>query len=159
MNKQTFALLGNYLRSTLRAIAKNKIYSAINIMGLALGIAACLFILQYVSFERSYDKFHVHHEDLFRVGYQIYRNGSLEVDCAAAVPRVGPFMKEKMPQVVDYARAYPLSDVVTYENVQYREERMHMADASFLEIFSFPLVAGNPSSGFQTWSRFHKPDT
>ncbi|MCB0628602.1 MAG: ABC transporter permease [Saprospiraceae bacterium] len=141
-----FALAKNYLRTTLRTISKNKVYSALNIMGLALGIAACLFILQYVSYERSYDKFHSNHEDLYRVRYQIFREGKLEVDCAAAVPRVGPFMKEKMPEVVDYARAYPISGVVTYNNIQYWEKRMHIADRSFLEIFDFSLIAGDVAS-------------
>lgn len=141
-----FALAKNYLRTTIRTISKNKVYSALNILGLALGIAACLFILQYVSYERSYDKFHSDHEDLYRVRYQIFREGNLEVDCAAAVPRVGPFMKEKMPEVIDYARAYPISGVVTHENVQYWEKRMHIADRSFLEIFDFPLLAGDVSS-------------
>ena len=61
-----FALAKNYLRTTIRNISKNKVYSALNIMGLALGIAACLFILQYVSYERSYDKFHTHNENLYR---------------------------------------------------------------------------------------------
>lgn len=145
-NNDAFALAKNYLRTTIRNISKNKVYSALNIMGLALGIAACLFILQYVSYERSFDKFHSNHEDLYRVRYQIFREGTLEVDCAAAVPRVGPFMKEKMPEVIDYARAFPISGVVTYENIQYWEKRMHIADRSFLEIFDFPLLAGNIST-------------
>ena len=143
MNSDVLALLRNYLRSTLRTISKNKVYMLLNILGLALGMAACLFILQYVSYERSYDTFHENYEDLYRVRYQIYRNNALEVDCAAAVPRVGPFMKEKMPEVVDFARAYPMSGVVAYENIQFREERMHMADPSFLEIFTFPLEEGD----------------
>ncbi|MBX2877940.1 MAG: ABC transporter permease [Saprospiraceae bacterium] len=141
-----FALAKNYLRTTLRTISKNKVYSGLNILGLALGIAAFLFILQYVWYERSYDKFHSNYEDLYRVRYQIFRGGKLEVDCAAAVPRVGPFMKEKMPEVKAYARAYPISAVVTYEDTRYREKRMHIADQSFLEIFDFPLVAGDVAS-------------
>lgn len=141
-----FALAKNYLRTTIRTISKNKVYSGLNILGLALGIAAFLFILQYVWYERSYDKFHSNHEDLYRVRYQIFRGGKLEVDCAAAVPRVGPFMKEKMPEVKEYARAYPISAVVTYEDQRYWEKRMHIADQSFLEVFDFPLVAGDVSS-------------
>ncbi len=141
-----FALAKNYLRTTLRTISKNKVYSGLNILGLALGIAAFLFILQYVWYERSYDKFHSNHEDLYRVRYQIFRAGNLEVDCAAAVPRVGPFMKEKMPEVREYARAFPMSAVVTYEDIRYYEKRMHIADKSFLEIFDFPLVSGNLAS-------------
>ena len=152
MKNNPFTLLRNHLRSTLRSIAKNGVYSALNIFGLSLGIAACLFILQYVSYERSFDKFHRHHEDLYRVRYQIFRAGTLEVDCAAAVPRVGPFMKEKMTEVVDYARAFPFSGVVTYQDTRYREERMHMADQSFLRIFDFPLVEGD-------LDRFAEPNT
>ena len=145
-NTDAFALAKNYLRTTFRTMSKNKVYSGLNILGLALGIAAFLFILQYVWYERSYDKFHSNHEDLYRVRYQIFRGGNLEVDCAAAVPRVGPFMKEKMPEVREYARAFPMSAVVTYEDVRYYEKRMHIADKSFLEIFDFPLVAGNLAS-------------
>lgn len=143
MKTQETGLLKNYLRSTIRTIAKNRVYTLLNILGLALGMAACLFILQYVSYERSYDTFHENHEDLYRVSYKVYRNGTLEIDCAAAVPRVGPFMQEKMPEVIDFARAYPISGVVSHENIQFREERMHMADASFLEMFDFPLVSGS----------------
>ena len=55
-------------------------------------------------------------------------------------------MKEKMPEVIDYARAYPVSGVVTYENIRYWEKRMHIADQSFLEIFDFPLLVGDVSS-------------
>lgn len=141
-----FALAKNYLRTTIRTISKNKVYSGLNILGLALGIAAFLFILQYVWYERSYDKFHTNHEDLYRVRYQIFRGGKLEVDCAAAVPRVGPFMKEKMPEVIDYARAFPTSGVVSFEDIRFWEKRMHIADPSFLEIFDFPLIKGSVSS-------------
>lgn len=142
-------MLKNYIKITLRTISKNKVYSALNIIGLALGIAACLFILQYVSYERSYDKFHVNQENLYRVKYMVYRNGKLDINCAAAVPRVGPFMKEKMPQVVDFARAYPTSGVITSGDIKFRENRIQIADQSFLSIFSFPLVHGDPSTALK----------
>ncbi len=139
----TIPMFKNYLKITLRTISKNRVYSFLNISGLALGIAACVFILQYVSYERSYDKFHENHESLYRVRYQVYRSGDLQIDCAAAVPRVGPFMKEKMPEVRDFARAYPASVVFTYEDKKYREDRVHVADPSFIKIFSFPLISGD----------------
>lgn len=137
------AMIRNYLKITLRTISKNKIYSTLNILGLALGMAACIFIMQYVAYERSYDKFHANHENLYRIKYNHYRNGELAVECAAAVPRVGPFMKEKMPEVIDFARAFPVSMVVSYNNINFREDRMHIADPSFLKIFSFPLIKGD----------------
>ncbi len=142
----SFIMIGNYLKSTLRNISKNVTYSLLNILGLAIGIAACLFILQYVSYEKSYDRFHTDYEDIYRVRYKVYRDGELNIDCAAAVPRVGPFMKENMPEVVDYVRAYPISSTITYNNTSFREDRIHIVDPSFLTIFSFPLIKGDPST-------------
>ena len=137
------AMFENYLKITLRTIAKNKVYSALNILGLALGIAACIFIVQYVSYERSYDTFHENFDDLYRIRYKVYRGNELNIDCAAAVPRVGPFMKEKMPEVREFARAFPTSNVVTFEDQRFREDRVHIVDPSFLKIFTFPLVLGD----------------
>ena len=146
MQNNTLALIRNYIKSTVRMMSKNRGYATLNILGLALGIAACLFILQYVSYEKSYDRFHTNHPDLYRVLYKVYRNGELNIDCAAAVPRVGPFMKEKMPEVIDFARVYPMSGVVTYQDIKFREDRMHMTDPSFLNIFTFPLLSGDTQS-------------
>jgi len=136
-------MLSNYLTITLRNIAKHKVYSGLNILGLALGIAASLFILQYVSYERSYDTFHERHEDLYRVRYKVYRGNELNIDCAAAVPRVGPFMKETMPEVKAFARAFPIAGIISHKNQPFREERIHFADPAFLQIFTYPLIAGD----------------
>ena len=140
----TLPMIKNYIKTTFRTLAKNKVYSALNIMGLALGLAACLFIIQYVEYEYSYDKFHSNHEDIYRVKYMVYRSGELDIDCAAAVPRVGPFMKENMPEVVDYVRAFPMQSIFeTKDNIQYREQRIQIVDPSFLKIFDYPLIHGN----------------
>lgn len=138
----SITMVSNYVKTTFRTLSKNRIYSTLNIMGLALGLAACLFIVQYVDYEYSYDKFHSNHENIYRVKYMVYRGDELNIDCAAAVPRVGPFMKEKMPEVVDFARAYPMESVFKNNNIQYREQRVQIADPSFLRIFDYPLLAG-----------------
>ena len=137
------AMIRNYIKTTFRTLSKNKIYSTLNILGLALGLAACLFIVQYVSYEYSYDKFHSNHENLYRVRYMVYRSGELDIDCAAAVPRVGPFMKENMPEVVDFVRAFPMETIFEFNNVQYREKRVQVADPSFLKVFDYPLIYGD----------------
>ncbi len=139
----TIAMFNNYFKITLRNITKDKTYSLLNIFGLALGIAAFIFILQYVSYERSYDKFHRSHENLYRIRYKVYQAGDLHIDCAAAVPRVGPFMKEKMPEVIDFARAFPVDGIISKDQITYREDRIHIVDPSFLKIFDFPLIRGN----------------
>lgn len=139
----SITMVNNYVKSTFRTLSKNRVYSALNILGLALGLAACLFIVQYVDYENSYDKFHSNHENLYRVRYMVYRSGDLDIDCAAAVPRVGPFMKENMPEVVDFARAFPIESIFESNNIRYREERVQVADPSFLKIFDYPLLHGN----------------
>ncbi len=136
-------MIKNYLKITLRTIAKNKVYSALNILGLSLGIAAFIFILQYVSYENSYDKFHSNHRNLYRVMFKTYQDGQLRINCAAAVPRVGSFMKEKMPEVIDFARAYPLSGVMKKDDIKFREERIHIADPALIQIFDYPLLHGD----------------
>ncbi|MEM9326265.1 MAG: ABC transporter permease, partial [Bacteroidota bacterium] len=140
------AMFTNYVKMTFRNISRHKVYSGLNILGLALGVAACLFIFQYVSYERSFDRFHTNQENIYRIQYKVYRNGELNIDCAAAVPRVGPFMKENMPEVKAFARAYPFSAVVEYDNRVFREDRMHYVDPAFLEIFTYPMIAGNPET-------------
>lgn len=143
IQKNSTAMIKNYFKITIRTIAKNKVYSALNILGLALGISAFIFILQYVSYENSYDKFHTNHEDLYRVRYKVFQGEELNIDCAAAVPRVGPFMKEKMPEVIDYARAFPSGGVIVKDNIKFRENRIQIVDPSFLNIFNFPLLHGS----------------
>ncbi len=143
IHNNSIPMLKNYIKTTFRTLSKNRVYSALNIFGLALGIAACLFITQYVDYEYSYDKFHSEHENLYRVKYMVYRGGELDIDCAAAVPRVGPFMKENMPEVVDYARAFPMSGVFEKDNIRFREKRVQIADPAFLKIFDYPLIHGD----------------
>lgn len=142
IHKNSTAMIKNYFKITIRTIVKNKVYSALNILGLALGISAFIFILQYVSYENSYDKFHSNHEDLYRIRYKVYQGEDLSIDCAAAVPRVGPFMKEKMPEVVEFARAFPTGGVMVKDNIKFRENRIQIVDPSFLNIFDFPLLHG-----------------
>ena len=60
-------MLQNYFKTALRNLVKHKVFSAINIFGLAVGIAACLMILQYVRFEKSYDDFHANGDRIFRL--------------------------------------------------------------------------------------------
>lgn len=145
----SYPMVKNYVKTTFRTLAKNKVYSALNIMGLALGLAACLFIVQYVDYEYSYDKFHSNHENIYRVKYMVYRSGNLDIDCAAAVPRVGPFMKENMPEVEEFARAFPMQEIFEKNNIQYRESRVQVVDPSFLKIFDYPFIHGDSRSALE----------
>ena len=76
-------MLTNYLKIAFRNLLKNKVFSLINILGLAIGMAACLLILQYVTFELSYDDFHVNKENIHRLKQNRYDKGVLSTEWAA----------------------------------------------------------------------------
>ena len=105
-------------------------------------MAGCLLILQYVTFETSYDTFHEDHENIYRVQYNQYKNGENLFRCAAAVPAVGPAMKDNFPEVLEYARAFPISGTITYKDKSFRESKMQIATPSFIQMLTFPLVVG-----------------
>ncbi len=141
-------MLRNYFSISFRTIRRNQMYSALNIIGLALGMAAFLFIVQYVSYEKSYDKFHINYKDLYRITYSAahFKNNET-TNSAMAPPRVAPFMKEMMPDVKAFARACPFPGlVISYNNIKFRQDKVLMVDPDFLKIFTFPLISGDPET-------------
>jgi len=132
----------NYLKVALRNLNKNKIYSTINIAGLAMGIAAFLFILEYVSLEKSVNKFHTNLPNKVRIMCQNTEGENW--------PQVEPGwadqFKSRLPEIKSYCR---FSDGITQgvvqnqlKNLSFREEKMSYVEGNFFEFFSFPLVAG-----------------
>lgn len=101
-------MLHNHLASAIRHIKNNKGFVLINILGLSIGMTVCLLIMLYVSYENNYDCFHEDYENIYRFQYNIYKNGELKMECAAAVPAVGPAMKNNFPEVIDFCRAFPI---------------------------------------------------
>jgi len=140
-------IFGNYLLSAFRNIYKNKVFSVLNLLGLSVGIAACLLLLQYVFYEHSYDEFHENSDNIYRVRYDAYRNGNLMFACAAAVPAVGPAMKDNFPEVLEYSWAFPLEGIVTTDdNLSFRERKIQIATPSFLKMFDWKLILGDTSA-------------
>lgn len=141
-------MIANLFKVAIRSFSKNKGFTFLNVLGLSLGLAASILILQYVKYEKSFDSFHSNAENIYRVQYNMVQNGIRTVEAAVAVPVVGPVLKENYPQVKSFARLYPVNDVLTYRDEQlgtiaFREEKMHMADPELFEIFDFELTAGD----------------
>jgi len=97
-------MIKNYLKTAWRNFFKHKSFTFLNVIGLSLGMVASLLILQYVKYERSYDTFHSKAEDIYRVQYNGWQNGKLRFECAAAVPAVGPALKNNFPEVKRFTR-------------------------------------------------------
>jgi putative ABC transport system permease protein len=134
----------NYFLIALRNVKRHKVYSFINIIGLAIGMAICILIWHFISYENSYDDFCENGKNLYRMELAIYKNGKLIGNNSKAPPALGPAVKANFPEVSEYARLYCYnSGVVTYKNVSARVEDLFLADGSFLNMLSIPLVEGN----------------
>ncbi|GAB3758209.1 ABC transporter permease [Spirosoma pomorum] len=141
-------MLQNYLKIALRTLRKNRVFSLINITGLALGITAFVFILEYVAYERSFNQFHKNLPTLYRL---LTQNQSGEL-WSAMSPPVGPLAKEKFPEVRNFCRIAENSanGIVSFPNGRslqsFRESKLAYADASFFTLFTFPLVKGTAAT-------------
>jgi putative ABC transport system permease protein len=137
-------MLKNYFKVAWRNIAKQKGYSSINIVGLAIGIAACLLILQYVSFELSYENFHTKKDRIYRVQQDRYDNGKLSTQWAAGAYAVGNSFKDAIPEIEDYVKLLKRDQVITeVNNRQIKIENVFYASGSFFNIFTYPVIEGS----------------
>lgn len=147
-------MIKNYLTTAFRNFVQHKTFTLLNILGLAIGIASSLLILQYVKYERSFDTMHTKAEDIYRIQYNNWSNGSINFECAAAVPAVGPEMKNNFPEIKQFTRLYPVSGVITYDDpvrgpISFREQDMQITDTAVFEIFDFKLLKGDPVSSLR----------
>lgn len=143
-------MLKNYLTIAFRNLLRHKVFSLLNILGLAIGMAACLLILQYVSFEWSFDRFHTNAQDIYRVANDRYQNGNLIQHGTITYSGVGKAMKDDFPEVLSNTVVNPGGEtIISYGDKKLREEYTLAADNSFLQIFSFPLLAGNAATALK----------
>lgn len=136
-------MVKNYLKIAWRNLIKNKSYSAINIGGLAIGIAACLLILQYVTFELSYEGFQTKKDRIYRVQQDRYDNGKLSTQWAAGAFAVGNSFKEAIPEIEAYVKVKEAGDIIVeVENQPLKIEQVYFTTNSFFTVFSYPLLYG-----------------
>ena len=138
-----------YFKIALRYLAKNKLYSFLNIAGLAIGIASFILIMVYVNYERSYDKFEGS-ENIYRP-YMDYLEGDVFVPGdAQTYNQTGPTFKREFPEVLDYTRLYQLDKVSFVQGEQILQAaKGWMADASYFEIFKTPMIEGTKSTALK----------
>ncbi len=137
-------MIKNYFKIAWRNIKRQKAYASINILGLAIGIAACILILQYVWFELSYENFHVNKDRIYRVQQDRYDNGKLSTQWAAGAYAVGNSFKDAIPEIEDYVKLVNQGQAVTEVNNQpLKIEKVFFASGSFFKIFTYPLLSGD----------------
>lgn len=150
-NLISFMMFRNYFTIAYRNVLNNKIFSAINVFGLAIGLAACLLIFQFVSFELSFDTFHDKFDRTYRVTNDRFQNGKLIQHGTIMYPTIGPTMAKDYPEIEEYTRIMPTGDM---DNVRIEEElfhagETHFADENFLSVFSFPLLTGDRATALK----------
>ena len=134
----------NYLKVAWRSLIKNKTYSIINVGGLAIGITACLLILQYVSFETSYEDFHAKKDRIYRLHQDRYNAGKLSTQWAAGAFAAGNTFKDAIPEIEDYVKVVETRDiVVNVDNEALKIDEVYFAGSSFFTIFSYDLLDGD----------------
>lgn len=138
------AMLLNYLKVTLRQIKRHKIYSLINITGLALGITCCILVLLFVQEEYSFDRFHEKADNIFRIAEDIQRPAEVFHSVRVA-SWIGPGLKDNFPEVLNAVRIVRWAGKVSWQDKRF-DERLFYADPSFNKIFTFPLTEGNIKS-------------
>jgi putative ABC transport system permease protein len=143
-------MFSNYFTIAYRNVMKNKTFSAINIIGLAIGLSACLLIFQFVGFELSYDKFNEKFDRIYRVTNDRFQNGKLIQHGTIMYPTIGPTMAKDYEEIEAYTRLMPGGEVnVKVNNKIFRGESCLFADEHFLSVFSFPLLAGQKTSALK----------
>src|SRR5687768_18518577 len=101
-------MIRNYFVIALRNLFKRKLYSFINIFGLATGVAVCLVILKYVDFQLSYDDFHSNASNIYRTITASYRNGEFQGKGPLSGYAQVPALKNDIPEVITYLRTHPM---------------------------------------------------
>ena len=141
----------NYLVIAWRNIKKSKAYSALNILGLAVGLAVFILIMLFVRTELGYDRYHANARNVCRVVQEQPGDDFLGSNVFAVTP--GPLaaaMVQDLPEVLKATRVDTWSDVlVTVGEKSFLERRIHWTDPQTFEIFSFPLVHGDRASALK----------
>ena len=139
-------MLRNYFKIIYRTMARSPGYTAINVLGLALGLAGCILIALFVQDELSYDRFHEHANRIYRVTSHGERIGMSAL--------LAPTMEEELPEVeraVRLSTRWSLGNdvLVTRGDVSLYEGDFLFTDPAFFEVFSFPLRKGNPETALE----------
>ncbi|MBS1596926.1 MAG: ABC transporter permease [Bacteroidetes bacterium] len=135
-------MLTHYLKIALRNLWKKKAFSAINLLGLTVGLSCCLMIGLYINHELNYDNFQQKGNRIVRVIMEYSFSGSVNRGNFTST-KVYPAFKKNFPEVEEGVRMSQRSRIVKYGNKLFDENRFLFADSTFFDLFSFPLLEGN----------------
>ena len=135
-------MLKNYLKIALRNIWKNKVFSAINIVGLAVGMAACIVIMLFVFYERSFDR--MHSGNIYRLNEVQTFDGMTSQNVALSMYPMGPTLKQEFSEVKSFVRINGTGKIpMFYKGKRVELAQSFLTDPDFFTMFDFPLEQGD----------------
>lgn len=135
-------MIQNYFKIAWRNILSNKLFSVINIVGLAIGIACCSIIYLYVNFEMSFDKYHQNSDRIYRIT-TVLNDPKKKEHFAPTSPTMAVRIKENFPEVLKYFRMNESKNNITYEDKKIYETKLRYADSTLFDFFTLRAIEGN----------------
>ncbi len=143
-------MLLNYLRIAYRNLKRNRVYSFLNITGLAIGITVCLLILLFVNYELSFDRSHAKVDRIYRLHEITTFEGMPTQLQALTMYPMGPTITEEYPEVKNFVRFVRYHDLLVKEENGYTYiPKAYLVDSTVFEIFDFPFLKGDPKTALQ----------
>lgn len=145
----------HYLLTTIRQFLRNPLFSFINIMGLAIGMAVCLLIGQYVSYEMSFDQFYPQKERIYRIWMERYQAGELRISEARSYPALGDVLKNEISGIQQSIRTTTYrGSLLSYQNEKgewkaFPASRICTAEPAILDLLSIEVLTGNPQMALE----------
>lgn len=144
-------MIKNYVWVALRAFWKHRIFSGINLLGLAVGISCFTIIMLYVQEEISYDRFHRDSDRIYRVVKDFLNHDGTRVPDATTPPALMPAMLREIPEIEQATRIFPTwgyKPLLTFKEKTFYEDNFIRVDSTFFDVFSFSFLRGDAKSAF-----------
>ena len=138
-------MLKNFFLTSFRYFKNARVFTIINIVGLAIGLATSILLLQFIAHELSFDNFHSNYENIYRVVSETSTNGNTQEKFPLTVSSVAPSIKKNLPEVEYACRISPNGkDDIKYKGRFVDEFSIYLTDADFFKVFSFKTLKGDP---------------
>lgn len=142
-------MLLNYLKTTANDVRRHRLISLINVLGLAIGLAACLLMYAYARNELGFDDLHTKADNIYRLNEVQTFTGTAPQHVALSMYPMGPALQEMFPEIVDFVRLIPRESVpFTIDDELRSIRKIYAVDTGFFDIFDFPLLYGNAEEAF-----------
>lgn len=136
----------SYFKIAIRSLSKHRVYTLINLFGLAIGMTCFIIIFLFVKDELSYDNFHKNSANIYRIATKILHRGNTRVPCAITYYHLKNRLDTSFPDIKNAVRMEYSEALVSYDDKRFQEKRLLFVDKNFFEVFSFELNRGDPAT-------------